>query len=461
VLRFDDVTNPTATNVYSDPTGVTVVGNISGHLLVATELNTRADETVEALPGWLDGSGFHPANQHVILPLDYGTWTPTSALISHFPDDGGQEFIELSYDECNAPSLAPVVINVEDIEMLSSLAIDQSGNLYATGGIYGSNDSDAVLVKYDVSANHQWTRYISTPKFDYGRHVTLDRMGNPYLSGQSTGTLSTMPNDGGYSAFAQKYDSAGFLQWTNQWQGSSAVASAVDSDFNVYTLTRYYATPGDAVVRKTGPDGAGVWNTVISSQPSSEFREDPVAVGPSSSVLVAWSEYANAQWQTFVRSYDSLGQSSLDVTHTDGGTLVAASVAADHEGNLLVALSDFSSARSTLRKYSESGDELWAFEDPSDAGFGFGRVVVDEHNNIYASAHRRGASFSSGTDVKVVVFKFSPDGGVVWTREWESDEYDYPLALAAGGGAVYIGGYSVTGSGPGSTVHSYIVRLAP
>ncbi len=119
----------------------------------------------------------------------------------------------------------------------SSVTIDNSGNIYATGSFvdtiaFGSvtlpcqNYNDNVfIVKYDTGGNVIWAKQTSTPSSfssGAGGGICTDINGNIYISGRFWDTLyigaTTLinPNNEWYDVFWAKYDSSGNVLWAKQ-----------------------------------------------------------------------------------------------------------------------------------------------------------------------------------------------------------------------------------------------------
>ncbi len=67
-----------------------------------------------------------------------------------------------------------------------SIAVDNSGNVYVTGSIGKPyNNSDIATVKYDSDGNEKWAVKYQGPedRNDYASSICLDNSGNPYITG--------------------------------------------------------------------------------------------------------------------------------------------------------------------------------------------------------------------------------------------------------------------------------------
>jgi hypothetical protein len=83
VLRFERVFDgaPPTTLLHVDA-GVTVVAQVSGHLLVGENLRYDGAGFFVADLGWLDATGFHLIVADQVLPLGFGAWSSTTALLT-------------------------------------------------------------------------------------------------------------------------------------------------------------------------------------------------------------------------------------------------------------------------------------------------------------------------------------------------------------------------------------------
>jgi cell division septation protein DedD len=124
--------------------------------------------------------------------------------------------------------------NLDDIA--TTIALDGSGNVYVTGDSPGLGTSlDYATIKYDTSGAEQWVgRYNGPGNFnDDARAIAVDGLGNVYVTGASTGS------GGIYDYATIKYDASGAEQWVARYNGPGnsidiARAIAVDGSGNVY-----------------------------------------------------------------------------------------------------------------------------------------------------------------------------------------------------------------------------------
>jgi hypothetical protein len=126
----------------------------------------------------------------------------------------------------------------------NSVSVDGSGNVYISGvtdgGLGGASagGQDAFLVKYDANGTLLWTRQAGTSAFDRSNAVSVDGLGNVYISGITQGSLGGT-NAGSNDAFISKYDASGTILWTEQLGTSSSdncFGVSVDISGNAYAV---------------------------------------------------------------------------------------------------------------------------------------------------------------------------------------------------------------------------------
>ncbi|GAB4404907.1 MAG: hypothetical protein OHK0039_05480 [Bacteroidia bacterium] len=151
-----------------------------------------------------------------------------------------------------------------------SLALDDSGHVYITGGFEGTVDfdpgpgvstltsagaHDIFVQKLDAQGNFLWARTWGGTSSDFGTSIALDDSGGVYLTGVFAGTAdfdpgpgsSPLSSTGGDDIFVQKLDAQGNFLWANAWGSASddrGSAIAADAAGTVYT-TGWFAGTAD------------------------------------------------------------------------------------------------------------------------------------------------------------------------------------------------------------------------
>jgi hypothetical protein len=89
-------------------------------------------------------------------------------------------------------------------------ATDGDGNVYISGETWGSlgganqGERDAWVAKYSAEGALLWARQLGTSAEDVSSGVATDGDGNVYISGGTYGSLGGA-NEGGFDAFVAKY----------------------------------------------------------------------------------------------------------------------------------------------------------------------------------------------------------------------------------------------------------------
>jgi len=283
-----------------------------------------------------------------------------------------------------------------------ALAVDADGNVYVTGGGYGSGTSiDYATIKYDTGGGTVWVARYNGPvnEGDVARALALDGSGNVYVTGQSMGS-------GTYFDYATiKYGSGGGTIWVARYNGPGNVtdranAVAVDASGNVY-VTGYSGSYYDYATIKYDSDGNELW----------------------------------------VRRYNGPGD----------GADEASALAVDGSGNVYVTGYSTGSDRScdyATIKYDPNGDTLWVRRYSGLPGYGdlANALAVDDSGNVYVT----GYSYVSDTNYEdYATIKYDPNGDTVWVRHYNGagSSSDWANALAVGGsGNVYVTGQSFSGT---------------
>ncbi len=194
-----------------------------------------------------------------------------------------------------------------------AIAVDDSGNVYATGYIAGTVDFNPASATYYLSSGSSgycspsifivklnsdgdllWAKLAVCSYDPYyfaiGNSIAIDKSGNVYTSGEFFGTVDFDPGlsnynltfNGGINIFVEKLDASGNFVWAKQMGGennnycdASAYSMAIDNDDNIYTTGYFDGTvdfdPGtstydltatsydDIYIEKLDPDGNFVW----------------------------------------------------------------------------------------------------------------------------------------------------------------------------------------------------------
>jgi uncharacterized delta-60 repeat protein len=333
----------------------------------------------------------------------------------------------------------------------SAIAVDDSGNVYVTGGSDGIG-SDYATVKYDSAGQQQWLARYTAYGNDTAYAIALDASGNVYVTGRSPGAGTAED----YATI--KYNSAGQQQWVARYNGPAnftdvAYAIAVDASGNVYVTgqsdsggqgsnydyaTIKYNADGQEqwVARYDGPANDGDAAYALAIDGSGNVYVTGVSVGSGTGADYATIKYNSAGQQQWVARYNG------PVNDDDYGYAMAV----DKSGSIYVtgwsrgSGTDFDYA---TVKYNSAGQQQWAARYAGPGG-GFCQaqaIAIDDSGNVYVTGHSPGA----GTGEDYATIKYDSAGQQQWAARYNgpanSADVAYAIALDSSGN-VYVTGQS-------------------
>ncbi|MBS4065693.1 MAG: SBBP repeat-containing protein, partial [Chitinophagaceae bacterium] len=260
-------------------------------------------------------------------------------------------------------------------DLVNSMVIDPSGNIYTTGTFQGTVDfdpgpgslslisagmSDIFVTKLDASGNFIWAKKIGGINQEEAYSIAVDDAGNVCTTGGFTDTLDFNPGPGvtnliargGLAAFILKLNSSGNFVWARSMDGDSSVANGTALKFdvsgNIHTTGNFYGSIdldpgldtfnvasdswGDIFVLKLDSLGNFVWGKNIGLEESKSITLD-----------VAGDIYVTGSFsgQIFVAKIDVTGNTIwtkiLSVIATTGMDMSKGhSIVADESGHIYI-----------------------------------------------------------------------------------------------------------------------------
>ncbi len=241
---------------------------------------------------------------------------------------------------------------------VSSIAVDDAGNVYVTGdfanwAVFGSDtlrdDTHSFIdypfiVKYDGSGNALWAKQSATGNNDGSPRIAVDRHGNAYIAGIygspgivfGSDALATYP---GYSSFLVKYNTDGYQIWAKRNYaavGALGISKAGDAVVIGGFFSDTLITGSDTIIHgsdttfngftaKFDPSGSELWAKIITG---SYPYTNAVCVDDADNVYVT-GDFGSAPGDTI-----NVSGISVECTADGGGIYVA--------------------------KYTSAGDVIWA-----------------------------------------------------------------------------------------------------
>ena len=305
------------------------------------------------------------------------------------------------------------------------ISVDRTGNSYLTGSFEGTatfgttaltskGRMDVFITKVSPTGKFLWAFSVGGASLDKGYTISVDHIGNSYLTGYFHGTAAfgstTLTSKGGQDVFVAKMDSSGKFLWATSAGGASwdeGNGISVDSTGNSYVTgyfedtaafgTRTLTTlKGEIFVAKLDPMGKFLWVTSVGG--------DYGGGGNSISVDLAGNSYlTGAFWGTAI-----FGSTTI----TSSFPYCMGKIHCYRKWDAFVA------------KLAPSGTFLWVKTIQADTS-GSG-IIVDSHGNSYVTGNfngyaRLGGSVDFGsTTLKpkglydVFLAKLDPYGMFLW-----------------------------------------------
>ena len=356
----------------------------------------------------------------------------------------------------------------------NSIALDNSGNIYAPGffsdtvdfdpgpGVFNLTSvgiTDIFICKLDASGNYLWAKSVGGTDYDFGISIKTDDSGNVYTTGNFLDTVDFDPGAatysitsmGTYDIFILKLDSSGNYIWVKTFGGQepqSVSSIDVDASGNVYTTGYFYT--------------------------SADF--DP---GPNVFYLISEGEN-----DVFVSKLDSMGNFIWAKQFGNYDEDEGLSIATDNSGNVYTTGTfkvtvDFDPGQGGYNLISTGSEDIFISKLDSTGSFiwakSFGNISVekglditlDNSGNIYAVGQFTGTvdfdpgpgvfNLNSNGDYDLFICKLTSSGNLVWAKSMGALGVDLGGSIAVDDlNNVYTTGYfqSTVDFDPGPGVHN-------
>jgi hypothetical protein len=308
------------------------------------------------------------------------------------------------------------------------ISVDSAGNIYITGNTNGNLNSqtksgytDYFISKFNSTGVLQWTKLLGkSTKTTYGRAVIVDSSFNVFVSGYTSGGLSTNTQVGTVDYFISKYDSSGNLLWVKQ----SGVAS-------VYTYGYGIAL-----------DSTG--NAYVSGQTFGALNGTSL-IGTSDAFIVKYDTSGN------LLTTKHIGASSLT---TSGYNLVIDTTTNDiyvgglTQANLTTGVSN-GLINTFIEKYDSNLSLQWISQNGVTGTMNLGPFFRDSSGNLYSTGSIN-AAFSGNTQSGTYDFfvrKINSSGAEQWVKQLGVSSYTLTSSsvVANSSGNVFVIGYTPVG----------------
>jgi hypothetical protein len=412
----------------------------------------------------VDGSG----NSYVAGYFDSQTITFGSTTLTNANTDSTGDIFLAKYNASGSVIWAKNAGGTGD-DGASSVAADGSGNIYVTGSFTsptitfgsitltnaGSSTNDLFLAKYDASGNIIWAKSAGGAGDDGASSVAMDNSGNIYVAGGFTSPTITFGSTtltivGTGDIFLVKYDANGNVLWAKNAGGiinnsnynNAATSVAIDASGNSY-VAGYFSSPtitfGSTTLTNTNTD-------------TLDYNSDIFLAKYDANGNVIWAKKAGGSGDedddANSVAVDGSGNAYV-VGFFDSNTITFDTTTLTNTGNFDI----------FLVKYDANGNVIWAkgADSSGDDGLTFS-VAVDGSGNSYVAGMFDSPSFTLGSNTLInagdsnytfnmFLAKYDVNGNVLWaksaseTSEGISDRVDEASSISVdASGNSYVAG---------------------
>ncbi|MGZ3899228.1 MAG: SBBP repeat-containing protein [Bacteroidia bacterium] len=292
-------------------------------------------------------------------------------------------------------------------DVVNSIALDGSGNLYITGfsgsgtltmettSLTNSTPSDFIFVaKYDLNGNFIWARQATGNSSNIAASIAADGQGNAYITGYYnsstlnfgtqtlTNTSVTQPpfsNSQGYDMFVAKYDMDGNITWTKNFGASE---DEVGNSLIYYAGYVYVGGSYSSPVLPIGP-------ITLTNMNSSGQASDLMLIKLNSSGNVAWAKSGAGMGQDYMHAITGTPTGNIVLT----GHFKSSILSFDSQ----TVTSSGSDENMFVAQYDANGNAIWA------TGIGGGgneegtAVITNTMGDVYVAGYYTSGTVMVGT----------------------------------------------------------------
>ncbi|MCU7843866.1 MAG: hypothetical protein KZQ93_08515 [Candidatus Thiodiazotropha sp. (ex Monitilora ramsayi)] len=252
----------------------------------------------------------------------------------------------------------------------NDLALDQDGNLYATGKrLNQKNNYDYLTVKYDSFGQILWRTTRDWSATDDARWITLDSENSVYIAGSSLNKSNGSVNNQHEDVALVKYDQQGNELWSISYNGGprlNDVISALQVDLQgnvLLTGTTYGSTQNtsdesdsDIFIVKYNKEGRLLWSTNYSGPGNTHDIASSMSIDTSGAIYILGTELDSKTRTSWLITFkiDRHGHGQWVSRHEGISASRNSHLSIDHQSNDIWIIGTDSSANNYLTiKYNQ------------------------------------------------------------------------------------------------------------
>lgn len=333
-----------------------------------------------------------------------------------------------------------------DTDYIHEIATDEEGNVYICGGTFNQvapsgpvGTLDAYFAKYDPQGNRSWIHQLGSGRQEQAHSIEVDKFGNSYIVGYTTGNLKAGAAKGKSDIFVMKYDTFGNQEWIRQWGTEdieTALGVSLDRAGNIlicgFTLN---GPSSDIFLTQLNATGEIQWTRSMDSGRRREEAND-VATDQENNVYICGFtdgqlEGALAEgWRdAFLAKHDENGQREWTIQIGSSKNDSAESLAVDLQGNILIcgytdgvieSGQEKGGTDAFVAKYNAQGEQQWMRQFGTNKYDRARGIATDQFGNIFVAGQTAGkmsATKSADSYHDAFLVKFDPLGRQQWVQQ--------------------------------------------
>jgi uncharacterized delta-60 repeat protein len=343
----------------------------------------------------------------------------------------GLDFLTAKYDPAGNLLWTAFYNGIDNNEdFAEAIHVDSQKNVYVGGTSFGEGElgEGMILIKYSADGMEQWVaRYDgSGPSPDRFHAMAVDDSGNVYVTGGS-------PDGGTSTGFVViKYNTNGIRQWVDQYHDPVLGSWSNTSDLTLDTFGNVYVTgfldnQDNYMITKYNLAGEMLWRAIHKEDIEyGEYYPTAIVVDKTVNVYVTGRIGVSANWDYLTVKYNQAGERQWSARYRGPDFDSANDVGVDDLGNVYVTGESFdenSGANLLTIKYDSLGQQLWKVSYEGEGGGA--RLKLDEQRSVYVTGYSR----STGNDDYITI-KYDANGAQKWVANYDAaGRPDRPSAL--------------------------------
>jgi uncharacterized delta-60 repeat protein len=309
-----------------------------------------------------------------------------------------------------------------------AITVDKFGNVYVTGYSTGTTSQhDIATIKYNSHGVQQWVATYNGPgnRDDEGYSIVLDEDANVYITGFATGS------NGNPDMCTIKYNTNGIQQWVKIFNGTGngedkAYAITIDNSDNIYITGYSTRNSIDYTSIKYNPSGTQQWVAYFNGSGNGEDKAYAITVDKDNFIYITgYSASSNGSIVYATIKYSSAGTQNWVAYYggSAGTTSQAQAIAVDKHSNVYVTgaskLTVSGSFDYATIKYNSAGTQQWVARYNGRANgddIANSLMLDNSNNNILVTGQSKGKGLTS-LCYHYATLDYNTDDGV---KQWEA-----------------------------------------